>query len=436
MASFSLYNLINTFWVAQLGYQAVAAVTVVMPFFILCIAVGVGTGIGVNALASRCFGERDTESPNIITGQTFLLASVLGLIFVLLTSLFPRQILSLCGATPDIMDLGEQYLRVMGFGMPLFLLSVIIRNIFHAFGDTFRPMIFSIISSVLNAVLDPFLILGIWQFPQMGVTGAAWASVISALFTCCFYVWFILGRKTAYRVRLNHLKPNFRIIRDIYRVGLPSLFIDATESVVFALYLHITAGFGSIVLAASGIAIRISDLAFMPMIGTAQGLLPIIGFSLGAKLWSRLWEAVKIASIWLGLIMLGTSAVLIIFTPQIVGLFSHDPELMKIAVPGLRIFCSSLALVGPTIIFITTFQGLSKGKDAWFLSLVRQVFYFIPALYLFSYLFGLTGVWAAMPVSDFLAALTAGLWLYREYRQHVKKGYLAKAQISTSEIAD
>jgi putative MATE family efflux protein len=426
MATFSLYNLINTFWVARLGYQAVAAITVIMPFFIISVAIGIGTGIGVNALASRRFGERDTDSPNKIAGQTFFLALGLGLILLLVANLFPRQILTLCGATPDVMDLGEQYIRVIGWGAPSLLLSVSLRNLFQAFGDTMRPMIFGVASNVINAVLDPFLIFGIGFFPEMGVAGAALASVIANLVSSALYLWFILKGKTAYKVKLHHLKPDFPIIKDIYRVGLPSFFMDAAESIVFAIYLHVAAGYGSVVLAALGIAMRISDLAFMPMLGAAQGLLPIIGFSLGAKQFRRLWEAVKKASLWVCLILLGTTIILIIFTPQIIDLFSPDEELREVAIPGLRIFCSSLGLVGPTILFITTFQGLSKGKVAWLLSLVRQIIFLVPGIYLFAYFFGLTGVWFAMPVSDALAILVSGLWIYREYRQHVKKGFLDK----------
>lgn len=267
MVSFSLYNLINTFWVARLGYQPIAAITVIMPFFILFMAVSMGIGIGTNALASRRFGERDPESSNIIAGQAFFLTLAFGIFFVLMTNLFPRQILILCGATPDIMDLGEKYLRVMGWGTPFYLLSMSVRNLIHAFGDTLRPMIFNITSNVVNAILDPFLIFGIAFFPEMGVAGAALASVISGIVSAILYLWFIFSGKTSYRIHLHYLRPRFSIIKDICRVGLPSFFMDATESIVFAIYLHVAAAYGSVVLAASGIAIRISDLAFMPMLG-------------------------------------------------------------------------------------------------------------------------------------------------------------------------
>ena len=422
MVAISLYNLVNTFWVAKLGYQAVAAITVVMPFFIFSIAIGVGTGIGVNALSSRKFGERDIDAPNRVTGQTFLLAVSLGLLFALVTHLFPRQILRLCGAPPEIMDLCEGYIKVLGLGMPSFLFSLISRNVFHASGDTVRPMIYTLVSQLLNAVLDPFLIFGLWFFPELGVTGAAVASVAASLIGSLYGLWFILSGRTPYRIKWRHLLPDFQIIKEIYRVGLPAFFMDGTESFIFALFNHVAAGFGTVALAALGIAMRIADLAFMPIIGVANGLLPIVGFSLGARLWQRLWESVKIAAVGLCLCLAGATLLLEIFTPQIVRLFDPDPELLAIAVPGMRIFCSSLALIGPAIVCITTFQGLSKGSTAMMLSLARQLIFFVPALYILSYFLGLNGVWLTMPVSDALGTAVAVAWLFREYWMQKKSG--------------
>jgi putative MATE family efflux protein len=428
MVVVSLYNLVNTFWVARLGYQAVAALTVVMPFFVFCMAVGAGTGVGVNALSSRRFGERNVEAANHVTGQAFFLALVLGLLFILLTNLFPRQILMLCGATSDIIDLGEQYLRMFGLGMPLFFFSLISRNIYHASGDTLKPMIFTLIAQLCNVVLDPFLIFGWGFFPEMGVRGAGLATVISSGIGGLLALFFILRGKTSYRIRLHHCIPAFSIIKAIYRVGLPSMLMEATESVVFALFNNVAAGFGSLTLAALGIAMRVSDLAFMPIVGTAHGMLPVIGYSLGAKLRQRLWGTVKLATLGLVALMIVATIFVEIFTPQLIRLFNSDPGLVAIAVPGMRIFCSSLVLIGPTIVFITTFQGLSKGKDAMFLSLTRQFIFFVPGLYLLSHFFGLNGVWISMPISDTLGSIACGLWLWREYRIQEKKGLPGQAK--------
>ena len=236
MVTISLYSLVNTFWVAKLGYQAVAALTVTLPFFILATAIGVGTGIGVNALSSRKFGERNVEAANQATGQTFFLCLALGVIFILATNLFPQQILIICGATEDIMDLGEQYLRMLGFAIPLFLFGTISRNIFQASGDAIRPMIFILMAQVINAALDPFFIFGWGVFPEMGVAGAALATAIASGFSAILAIWYILSGRTAYQIRFRHCIPKFSTIGSIYRVGLPSMFMEMTESVGFALF--------------------------------------------------------------------------------------------------------------------------------------------------------------------------------------------------------
>ena len=257
--------------------------------------------------------------------------------------------------------------------------------------------------------------------------GAALATIISISISSFLAIWYIFAGKTAYRIRFHHCIPNFKTIGSIYRIGLPSMFMEMTESVGFALFNHIAAGFGTVVLAAAGIAGRVSDLAFMPILGTGHGLLPIVGYSLGAKLWKRLWSAVKLANICLILLMLAATAILEIFTYQIVSVFNSDPDLLKVAVPGMRIFCSTLAFIGPTIICITTLQGLSKAKDAMILSLGRQFIFFIPGLFILSHFLGINGVWISMPVSDFLGAMTAGYWIFREYRMQKRSGVWIKA---------
>jgi len=422
MMTISMYNLVDIFWVAKLGHQSVAALTVIMPFFILCYAVGVGTGVGANALASRRFGERKVDEANRVVGQCFFLSLAIGIVFLLVMNLFPRTILTICGATPDIMELATQYLTVFGWGIPFLLMQMIGRNIFQASGDAIRPMVFVIFGQVCNLILDPFLIFGWWFFPEMGVAGAALATVLANILSAGLAVFYIAADRTTYHLKLRHLLPNLPAIVAIYRVGLPTMLMNSTESIVFALFNNVVAGYGSLALAAMGIAGRISDLAFMFIEGASHGLLPIIGYSLGAKLWKRLWSAVKLASVSLAIVMAVITIGMEVFTPQIIRLFNQDPALLEIAVPGLRIFIVSMVLIGPTIMFITTFQGLSRGKDAMVLSLMRQFIFFVPALYILPRFMGLTGVWLSLPLSDILGFTISGSWLYLEYTRQKKSG--------------
>ena len=432
----ALYSIIDIFWLGRLGYQAIAALTITLPYYILVIAISVGTGVGINALASRRFGERRIEAANHVAGQVFSLAGFFGVIFLLAAVFFAESILIMSGATPDIMDFATQYLIVLGFGMPFMFFMVIANNLLRGSGDAVRPMVFMIAGTVTNIILDPLLIFGIGPFPEIGVRGAALATVISQLLSAglCFY--YIVARKSAYRVKLAYLRPSLSILRDIYRVGFPSMTMMITESVVFALFNNVLSAFGSVAIAAVGIGFRILDLAWMPMYGVSQGLLPIVGFNFGARLWKRLWRAVKLASVGLALFSVPALVLLEIFAPELIAIFNDDPELMAIAVPAMRIFVSALVIVGPSILFITTFQGLSKGKDALILSLARQFIFLVPLLFLLPRIWGINGVWLSLPISDTLAFLVSGLWLFREYKLQQRTGVWFNMPVPEADSGD
>jgi len=430
MVTISLYHLADTLWLGRLSYQAIAAVTIAVPFYWAVVAIGDGTGVGANALASRRFGERNIEASNQVAGQIFPLTAIFGVVIIIVSVCFARQVATLLGATPDIVDLTADYIVFIGWGMPFFLFRLMSRNIFHAAGDAIKPMIFTIVGAVVNAILDPFFIFGWGPFPEMGVGGAGLATTISGGIAAVLSYYFLVGGRSAYRLNLHHVRPNLPIIAQIYRVGLPSILMEMTESFIFILFNRIVAGFGSITLAAMGIGIRVIDLAFMPIYGVASGLLPIVGFCLGARLWARLWSAVKQASFNL-VVMLGIATVLLeIFAPQVIAIFNDDPELLAIAVPGIRIMISALIMLGPAIMFITTFQGLSKGWTAISLSLVRELVFFIPAIFILPRFIGLNGVWLSLPIADVCGTIIAGFWLYREYRLQKRSGIWHNAPVT------
>jgi len=422
MVTVSLYHLADTLWLGQLSYQAIAAVTIAVPFYWAAVAIGDGTGVGANALASRRFGERNIEATNLVAGQIFPLTAICSVVFIIAGVCFARQVATLLGATPDIVALTADYLVFIGWGMPFFLFRLMSRNIFHAAGDAIKPMIFTIVGAVVNAVLDPFFIFGWGPFPEMGIGGAGLATTISGGIAAVLSYYFLVGGRSAYRLNLHHIKPSLPTMAQIYRVGLPSILMQMTETIVFTMFNWIVASFGSLTLAAMGIGIRVIDLAFMPIYGVAEGLLPIVGFCLGARLWKRLWSAVKKASFAVT-VMLGIATILLeIFAPQVIAIFNDDPELLTIAVPGIRIMISALVLIGPAIMFITTFQGLSKGWTAISLSLVRELAFFIPAILILPRFIGLNGVWLSLPIADVCGTIIAGFWLYREYRLQKRSG--------------
>jgi putative MATE family efflux protein len=430
MIAMSFYGLADTFWLGQLSYEAVAAIAVTFPFYTVVFAIGLGSGVGANALASKRFGERNIEATNRVAGQVFPLTAIFGIALIIASVFFARPLAAVLGAPPEVVNLTVDYLVFCGWGIPFVLFRLMTRNVFHASGDVINPMIFIIAGSVANAVLDPFFIFGWGPFPEMGVGGAGLATTIGGGLTAALSAYHLVGGKSVYRLKLHHLKPDLSIIAQIYRVGLPSVLMDLVEAIVFLILTRTIAGFGSVALAALGIAGRVADLAFIPVIGVAHALLPIVGFCFGARLWQRLWAAVKQSSLIAAAVLGVASVLLAIFAPQIIAIFNDTPELLAIAVPGMRIFISAFFLVGPAIIFIITFQGLSKGWMAICLSLVRQLAVFLPALLILPRFMGLTGAWLSMPISDAAGAIVGGLWLYREYRLQKRSGIWDNATVT------
>jgi putative MATE family efflux protein len=420
----SLYNIVNTLWVARLGHEAIAALTIVFPYQILFYAVGGGTGIGISALVSRRFGERNIESTNHVAGQIFFISAFWGLLFMMTAVFFADSILPAIGATPDIMEYSKQYFVITSYGAPLMILAMVMSSLIRGSGDAVKPMIIMISGTIINIILDPFMILGIGPFPQMDVRGAAWATVIAQSCGALLGLYYFFAQKTAFRIKASYLRPDMSILRDIYRVGAPSAILQITESFAFMLFNIIVSSFGSIAIAAVGIVMRISDFAYMPVMGVSNGLLPIIGFCFGFRNFKRLWRALKLASIGIVLLLLVITALFEIFAPQIIGIFSKDTEFLSVTIPAMRIMLSTMVLIGPSIMIVTTFQGLSKGKTALVLSLIRQFIVFVPVLFLFRYLFGLTGVWLCSPASDIVGISISLAFIYREYRMQQRSGFL------------
>jgi Na+-driven multidrug efflux pump len=206
-------------------------------------------------------------------------------------------------------------------------------------------------------------------------------------------------------------------VREIYRIGAPASVQEMTESFAFVIFNRMVSGYGSVAIAAAGLTLRVADLMFMPIIGMSHALLPVVGYNFGSGDRARLWRAVTLCSLGLAL-LLGVCTLLVeIFAPGIVGLFSRDPEVLAATVPAMRIMLSTLVFIGPGVMAVATFQGLGKGGVALFLSLARQFLLFVPLVLLLRQLFGLTGVWMAMPASDILSLALSLSFLQWERRR-------------------
>ena len=421
MFAMALYNLIDTFWLTRLSPQAMAALTICFPIQMVFAAIGIGTGVGAGSFAARMFGAGQHLRAKQTAGQAILLSSVLGLLIIVITLAYHDKILILFGATGDILPLARQYLVTIVFGVPFLLFLMIANNLLRAEGKPNASMYIILTMSIVGAIMDPFLIFGLGPFPQMGILGAAVSAIIAYFIAGLLSLYYLHLKSSRYALNWRDLMPNVSIIASIYQTGFPSVVMNLVFSLVLIVYNHILANYGSLAIATLGLCFRINGLVVMVLFGMGQGLMPMVGFNAGAKLYRRLMETVNVA-VKISVIFSITVFLLFeIFAHSLLAFFTNDTELLKIAVPALRIFVSMLLLIGPNIMWINMFIGLGKGLTSMVLLLIRDAVLLIPMLLLLPSFFGLNGVWMAQPLSNVLAFVIIYFWKKREFSMIVKK---------------
>ena len=421
MLSMALYNLMDTLWLARLSPQTIAAFTITFPIQMIFAAIGVGTGVGAGSYAARMFGAGEMDKARKTAGQVIILSVFSGVVLIAVTFSFPDLMLQIFGGTPDTIVLARRYVLWIVLGAPFLLFMMMANNLFRAEGQPNLSMYAILIFTLLGAVLDPLLIFGWCGFPALGIEGAAIAAVVGQTASGLLSLYFLLFRAPKFKLFLSDLKPDFNIIRCIYQTGLPSVLMNLVFTLVIIVYNHILAPYGLLALATLGICFRINGLVTMILFGIGHGVMPLVGFNLGARLYERLINTVKVA-VYCSSFFAGISSILIIiFADSILSFFTNDQELIAIAAPALKIFVSPLILAGPSLVWINMFIGLGKGLTSMILLFIRDALFLIPLMYVFSLWIGRDGVWIAQPVSATAAFFVIMVWSYKELENIRKK---------------
>ncbi|MBE9546130.1 MAG: MATE family efflux transporter [Proteobacteria bacterium] len=412
----ALYNIVDTFWIAKISPSAIAALTICFPVQMIFGAIGMGTGVGAGSFASRMFGAGKYLKARQTAGQAIFLSLFFGILIILSVTLYHEPILRFFGATKDILAMSQKYFVVVVFGSPFLFFMLMSDNLFRAAGNPNYSMYVIISSTILNAILDPLLIFGLGPFPAMGIQGAALATAISQFVTIFPAFYFLTRSSFKHHLKWRYLIPNLSIIKSIYRVGFPSSVMNLALSLMLTVHNHILGNFGPLAIATLGLNFRINGIAMMLLFGIAHGVMPLVGFNYGAHQYKRLMHIVRVAAKLSFLVAVVSCLIIEVFARPILFCFTKDPELLSIAVPALRLYVSMLILLGPTIVWISMFNGLGKGFTSMCLLVTRHLAFLVPLLFILPLWFGLNGVWLAHPVSTVLMFFIALFWTKREFR--------------------
>lgn len=409
----ALYNVVDSVFVAKINEDALTAVSLVFPIQNLMIAIAVGTGVGVNALLSRNLGEREFENANQAARNGIFLAIVSSIIFAIASLALADFFFSVQHVSKQIHTYGMEYMTIIGGLCIGVFMQITLERLLQSTGKTFFVMISQGTGAIINLIFDPLLIFGIGFFPKMGVAGAAIATVFGQF--CGTILALIFNLKYNHELNLNMRKfrPNIKIIKDIYVVGLPSIVMQAIGSVMTFGFNKILLQFNSTAAAVFGVYFKLNSFIFMPVFGLNNGMVPIIAYNYGARKKSRIVETIKLSVIAATVVMI-LGAVLFNLIPDVLlGFFNASSAMLEIGIPALRIISLSFIFAGYCIIMGSVFQALGNGLYSLIISFVRQIIAILPIAAIFAHFFGLQAVWWSYPLAEIVSVVLTTILLIR-----------------------
>jgi len=422
----ALYNIVDSVFVAQYSKDALSAVSLVFPLQTLVVAIGVGTGVGVNSLISRRLGEKRQEHANDAAEHGLALAVVGGLVFLFVGFGLAGPFLSIFNATENVYTQAVQYSHI-AVGLSLFvMISMMCEKLQQATGNMIIPMAALLVGAITNIILDPLMIFGIGPFPRMGVRGAAIATIIGQILGMIIGLWGVFRYQKILQVDMRKFKWNRETVLDIYRVGLPGIVMQSVVSVMTSGLNAILIGFSQTAVNVLGIYFKLQTFVFMPVFGLNQGALPIMGYNYGARNKKRLFSAYRLAICAAFCIMLFGLVIFQTIPDKMLMLFADQKdmaatqELLEIGVPALKTI--SLSFVGAAfgIINSTLFQATARGMSSLIVSVCRQLIIILPVAWLLGQWRGLSAIWYAFPVAEIAAFFISYLLLFSAYRTELK----------------
>ena len=417
----AMYNVVDSIFVAQISEDALTAVSIVNPIQMLIIALSVGSGVGINSLIARKLGAKKQAEADQAASTGLRIGLLNYLVFLVVGVFFTGIFVSSYAEKGTyIYDEAAKYMAIVCIGSLFLNVQVVFEKILQATGNMIGPMVCSLTGAVVNVILDPILIFGLLGAPEMGVAGAAIATVIGQL--CGMTVGAVIIFKGDHMVTLTlrGFKVDWKIVADIYKVGLPSIVMQSIGSAMIIFYNKILVDFSTTAVAVLGVYFKIQSFVFMPVFGLNQGAMPIIGYNYGARDKARLMEAYKEAlKVALVVMALGTLLFQILPT-QLLMMFKASEEMLGIGVPALRIISICFIPAAFGIITGTLFQGTGHGVYSLFCSLIRQLIGILPLAYILIRIGGVTLSWASFPLAEILGLTYSAIMLRHLYKKEIE----------------
>lgn len=396
----ALYNTVDSMFVAHLSEDALTAVSLAFPYQNVMNAVGVGTGVGVNALVSRLLGKGDLKSAERTANVQMFLSLCYSVLFVIIGFFCVEGFFTMQTDNADIIAYGKKYLTICStFAIGMFY-GQNLEKLLIATGNSVQSMISQAFGAVVNIVLDPIMIFGLGPIPAMGVAGAAWATVIGQVLAALLALYFNFRCNKATRFHFRQMLPEAGIVKQIYAVGIPSMLTVCLNSVISFGMNTIMLMFSTTAAAVFGVWLRLQYFAFMPVFGLNNGTIAIYSYNLGAGRFDRVKKTLRLALLTAGGFTAAIALVYELIPRTMLGLFDASDYMLSIGVPALRMCAVSLVFGGLSLIFSSSFQSLGYSGFTLLVNVSRQAVLPLPLAFVLARTGVLTNVWYAIIIGE------------------------------------
>lgn len=413
----ALYNIVDSMFVAQLNEAALTAVSLAFPVQNLIIAMAAGTGVGINALLSKSLGEKNFSEVNKIAANGVFLALISSIVVAVVGGFGSHAFFAVQTKDVQIVEYGTQYMTIVTVASLFVFLQVTYERLLQSTGKTIFSMITQATGAIINIILDPIFIFGYFGVPAMGVAGAALATVIGQCVAAILGVFFHNKYNKEIKVTRKDFKITGRVIKNIYKIGVPSIIMQSIGSVTTFSMNNILLMFSSTAATVYGVYFKLQSFVFMPVFGLTNGMIPIVAYNYGAGNKKRIYAAFKLSiCIAVGIMLVGT--VVFQLVPEVLlGFFDASEHMIEIGVPALRIISICFVFAAYSIVSSSMFQALGNGVYSLMISVARQLVIIIPVAFIFAKLFGLDMVWWAYPIAEMAALVMCTLFLRRIFKE-------------------
>ncbi len=414
----SLYNITDSFFVSQISEKALRATSLSYPIQIVIIGFGVGTGVGVNSFISRSLGSNKNHRANEGAMHGLILVFVSWILFLFFRVALLERFLDFFTSDPIVKAMGIEYLGLITTFSCFSILQITIEKTIQGTGNMVLPMIIQGMGAIINIILDPIMIFGLFGFPAMGIRGAAIATLIGQGLGALFGLIVLFSNKTSLKIDFKKFKYSSQIVKDIYAVGFPSIIMQSVTAFVTLILNLIVVNHSELAVSVLGIYFKLESFILLPVFGLSQGVLPLIGFNYGAKQKERVNETYHYGMI-LALVLMGMGTVLFqIFPRQLMGIFTDNQEMIEMGVYTLRIVSIGYLFAAIGITNSTYFQALGLGKYSLLITSLRQIIIIIPLAFALSFI-GLNWIWLSYPIAESTSTIVSVALQKRAKRKYI-----------------